>query len=225
MAADLLTLNEYLDFTGQLMADQDAQDLAQIQAIISSASVSVRNYCDRRFELSADASQTPRSFRYTGGVLLDIDDATVVNTVSLAANQFQTGRVLDTSEWFATAVENPDGIMDNLELYTIISPWSGAGSPEMGFKNNLDNYGAVPYPVLITVNAVWGWPEIPSNVKMAVVLAVADFTSDTDAFNSEAIAGYSRSRSAARQGSALKPVEALPDRALALLDPYTRINI
>lgn len=225
MSTDLITLDDYLASTGAVIADTDPATQSQITWAITAASQAVRSYVDRDFTLNADAVQAPRSYRYMGAHGLEIDDATSINSVSLAANQFQTGRVLDSSEWFASAIENPDGVLDSIELYTILSPWSGAGSPEMGFQRNLDTYGAVPYPVVMTVDAVWGWPAIPANVKEAVRLTVADYIADPSPYNSESIAAYSRSWSSSRTGASMRPINALPDRALSMLDPYLRINV
>lgn len=224
MAVDLITLTEYMTYTGTNPTDMDSTAQAQIGVAISAASQAIRSYTDRDFTLASQAVPGVRNFRYLGYDTIEIDDAMSVNTVSIAANQFQTGRTLDSTEWFASAIENPDGVLDSIELYTIF-PWGGAGSPEMGFQRNLDNYGFIPYPVVIGVDAAWGWASIPANVKEACVLTVADYTTDPSPYNAEAIAGYSRSWSSSRTGATIRPVNALPDRALSILDPYTRINI
>lgn len=223
MAADLITQDEFLASTGQSLADLDATTgPPQVASAISAASSAVRAYCDRDFTLSSDAVQAPRQFRYEGNSVLDIDDATSVSAVSIISSPLNIARTLDASEWFASAVENPNGVLDQVELYTVL-PWGR--SPAMGFTQNMDQYpyrGA--YPLIIEVTAVWGWPEIPIGVKQACTIA-ANFNvvqSDPSAISSEAIAGYSRSFNNPRQNSIQAFMQQIPLQAIAYLDPYVR---
>lgn len=227
--ADLVSLIDFLNTTGQTEASLDPDTgVPQVQHAIKAASAAVRSYTDRDFTLAADADQAPRQFRYGGAGTLEIDDATSVNSVKVVASQFTAERVLDTSEWFASAVENPDGVLDSLEFYTVFP--AHAANPSMGFTYNADT---IPwrgyYPLLIEVDAEWGWPEIPMNVQAATIIA-ANYNvvqSDPSALSSEAIAGYSRSfnnpRTTSRGYTAF--VQQIPLQAIAYLDPYLRVNI
>lgn len=224
MGADLLTYNEYLAAVGKAPADLDTSETTRIEWAISAASDAIRSYTDRDFTLNVDAVQGTRTYRYYGHGTLDIDDATSVITVGIAPQTFSFGRTLESFEYFVSPMEST--IFTYIEFFTRFV--SRGISPEMGFKQNLDQYPFIPYPVEIQVNAVWGWPEVPKAVKMAAVWGTANFIADPSPYAAEAIAGYSRSyqRTAAR-GNILpgQTIQSLPDRAIALLDPYTRILV
>lgn len=232
MATDLVTSDEFLAATGQTLDDLTPDvGLPQVEWAILSASAAVRSYTDRKFELQADADQSPRQFKYEGG-LLEIDDAQSVTSVSIATTPFAVGRTLDPVEWYASAIENPDGVFDTIELFTRL-PF-GTSSPAMGFTYNLDNYFARYGPVIIEVDAVWGWPEIPQNVKAATVITanVDVVQSDPSALSAESIGGYSRSFSnvtsatGGARSSRLQPyIQIIPIQAIALLDPYLRMVV
>jgi hypothetical protein len=219
MATDLITLNEYLQASGQKLADLELSEQDQITWQITAASQTVRSFTDRDFTLSVDANQAPRQFRYYGAGTLDIDDASAITQVeTVPIPSFSGSRVLDVTEWFAMPLET--GIYTYIELYSIFLP-TGA-SPEMGFKQNLDNYPAIPYPNMLKVTGTWGWPAIPMPVKQATVLTVQEsLRDDAGGYNSEAIAGYSVSRGISRATGNLL-VQAVPDQAAALLEPYSR---
>jgi hypothetical protein len=73
----------------------------------------------------------------------------------------------------------------------------------------------------LTVNAQWGWPVIPQDVKLAAAWTINDALSEPADQNlaAEAIEGYSRSW--ANQGTVLSSL-AVPNSARDLLAPYTR---
>lgn len=223
MATDLITLNDYLDATGQNVVDLDPDTTNQLTWAITVASNTVRKYCDRDFTLNADAVQGTRNFRYRGDNMLEIDDASAVNSVAITANQWSPGRTLDASEWIADDMNAE--VLSYLEIYSI-APW-GSGSPQMGFKSNLDQYPMRFYPTVMTVNAVWGWPEIPSDVQHALVITVLDFSNPNSGqlstSQSQSIASYSTSSSL--RGAIVLPESALPYKAQALLDPYAKIAV
>lgn len=217
---DLLTVTDYLTATGQNPSDVQAVDQAQIEMAITDASDAIRSFCDRDFTLQTDAVQAPKQYRWRGGDSLEIDDATVVNSVSLVANQFNSGRMLSNTEWWASSVENPDGILDYIEFYTIL-PF-GLSDPQMGFTWNADNYPGFFGPVILSVDANWGWVRIPHRVRRAAVITTTAFVDEGDEeYTAESIAGYSRSTIGSRSGTP-RPINALPNKAIALLDAYSR---
>jgi hypothetical protein len=218
---DLITSDEYLAATGTAPGDVDSTMLDQIAWAITATSQAIRDYTDRDFVLTDDATQGPRTFVYEGGFELEIDDAIEVTSVAIAPTTFDMGRTLDATEWFG--VKSKDGTIDRLQLFTLFGRESY--SPEMGFRQNLDTLPVILYPVSITVTATWGWNEIPPNVKQAAVWGVADFMSDPQPYNSESIANYSHTLSNVRSGTAGITVNALPDRALALLEGYLRWQV
>lgn len=217
---DLITQTDYLAATATAVGDIDTQQSSQINWAITAASQAIRDYTDRDFVLTVDAVQGARSYEYLGGFELETDDATSVTQVALAPTSFDSGRVLDPTEWYAEA--DKEGVITYLKLLTLFGG-RGSYSPAMGFRQNLDTLPYINTPVVLTVTGVWGWPEIPANVKMAAVWATADFMSDPAPYNSESIANYSRSYiSRAAAGTV---TNALPERALALLEGYNRINV
>lgn len=221
MLPDLITVDEYLTATGTAPGDVESVQLDQIGWAITATSQAIRDYADRDFVLSDDATQGPRTFVYEGGFEIEIDDAIDVTQVDIAATTFDMGRTLDPTEWFG--IKNKDGTIDRLQLLTL---FGRAGyDPQMGFKSNLDTLPVIYYPISITVTGTWGWNEIPPNVKQAAVWGAADFMSAAEPYNSEAIANYSHTLSNVRSGAAGITTNSLPDRALALLEGYLRWQV
>jgi hypothetical protein len=212
---DLIGVDDYLTATGQ---NADDLDLGQVSWAISAASQTVRDYTDRDFVLVADADQAPRTFTYEGGSELETDDCTAVSQVQIAPTTFDSGRVMDPTEYFP--MKNKNGTIDTIELFTLFGRNRGSYSPEMGFTRNLDTLPIIAFPIQLVVTATWGWPEIPLNVKQAMVWGTADFLSDAGPYNSESIANYSRMVSSSR--AAVQIVNPFPERVLALLTPYVR---
>lgn len=225
MAANLITFDEYLKYTAQLEADLDPTDVDRINKTIASASTAVRAFCDRNMHLAADEPAGPRQYRYLGTGFLDIDDCTAINSVSTVPTSFAVSRTLDVTEWFALA-EGRVPVIEQIEFYTRFLA-SGL-SPEMGFKRNLDNYPWVPYPSLVSVDAVWGWPSIPEDIKQATVWTCETFINfkGQSPFDAQAIAGYSVSYNQFQSRSRFQAItQAVPDHAIAVLEPYMRITV
>lgn len=222
MARDLLTYDEFLAFDGRAPGDVNEQEAARLTIAISAASNAVRQFVDRDLTLSVDAVQGDRTFRWLGHDSIDIDDATQVTQVALSSTPWQPfTRVLDVSEWITPTPEYNLPVFDSLELWTNL-PFGS--SPEMGFKWNQDRYGYRPHPIILSVTAVWGWPVIPEDIKMATVWTVGEMIATLSPYTSEAIEGYSHSFGSGRTMS-LTPQTAVPSRAQSLLDPYLRINV
>ncbi len=110
---------------------------------------------------------------------------------------------------------------DDPSYYVVLHSRQGSYSPEMGFARNLDTLPYEQRPVLLTINATWGWPEVPADVKLATAWTVQDSVSKPSSadLRSESIAGYSRSWTAAAAGMML----AVPNRARDLLSNYERV--
>lgn len=225
MASDLITLTEYLGFTDQLLTDLSTEDQLRITKTITSASEAIRSFTDRKLGLTADEPQTPRQYRYLGHGYIEIDDCTVINSISTVATSFATSRTLDATEWFAI----PEGdvpVIDEVEFYTRFLATGLA--PEMGFKRNLDNYPFVPYPTLVQVDATWGWPTIPDIVKQACAWTVETFINfkGQSPLDSESIASFSRSFNQFQPRSRyMMVVQAIPEQAIAALQPYIRVLV
>lgn len=223
MPADLISLDFYLDSTGQAIADLDPSQTAQYETLIAVVSSAIRSYCDRDFTLADDTAPGVKTYRYRGHEMIEIDDARSVSQVAVASNNWTSGRILDQSEWFAMDVESP--VLTYLEIYSIFQ-WTG-GSPLMGFNQNLDQYPVRFYPTVVQVTADWGWDEIPMDVKQAAVISCNDFANNSSgqeaAYSSQSIASYSTTSST--RTALLMPESALPYKAQALLDKYAKWSV
>lgn len=237
MASDLLTAAEFYTRTGRDPNALSPQDAARFPALITAASIAVRNFVDRDLTLAADADQSPRTFRYYGRGMVEIDDCTAITQVATSVTAWSpASRLLDPSEYIAGATSSNLPVLDYIELWTNLP--MVAASPAMGFTWNADRYGYRPHPVLLTVTANWGWAAIPEDVKMAVVWTVGAFEVPETPYISESIAGYSHTLERTRGGggggndgggggpSLTGSMEqAVPERAQALLAPYVRVNV
>lgn len=224
-APNLISFQEYLDYTAQSEADLGAPETARIENTITAASEVIRGFTDRNLELATDETQGVRQFRYLGTGTLEIDDAESINAVSTVATTFAASRTLDPTEWFAMDEGRPP-VITYIEFYTRFI--SSGLSPEMGFKRNLDTYPYVPYPTVVSVDANWGWPEIPEKVKQAAVWTVESFINfkGQSPLNSESIASFSRTFNQFQPRSrTLLVQQALPELAIAALEPYMRISV
>ena len=205
--SDLLTLADYKSIAGVTGTSKDTQ----IAAVIPAASQAIRSYTDRDFG-SAEATED-RDYLYDWSGFLNIDDASAVNSVQLA------GSTLGSNVYLAQPAGGP--------VYTWIELPQRGLSPEMGFTYNLDVFlrERGTQAVTVTVNADWGWPVVPADVKLAAVWTVSEFmreASPSGAVASESVAEVARSYALAQaQG---KP-EAIPGRAREVLDQYRKLNL
>lgn len=227
MASNLLTLSDYLAASGQASTDLDAPETARANWAIGVASTAIRQYLDRDLTLTADADQSPRTFRYYGHRMLEIDDCSDIQSVATAITPWSPqSRILDAAEWLAGSSSANLPVKDYLELWTIL-PFGG--NPAMGFKWNQDmlvrEYGTRARPLELVVTATWGWPEpIPNDIKQAAVWVMGEVLAEIQPWTSESIAGYSHSMGSGRSMS-LIPQTAVSTRAMSLLDPYMRVNV
>lgn len=224
MPPSIITLAEYKSLQG-IQAGQ-VRDDAQISALLPAASRAVRTYAGRAFEITTGIA-TVRSFQYDESGFLDIDDATIITSISTDAGLVTQTYALDTTEWTAMPQDDSD-----VFYYVLIhgGPYFG-GSPEMGFQRNLDRYPISPRQPLMSVTATWGWPVIPDDVKLATALTVGELVAapgKSEGLTSESIEGYARvwgSRTLGGGGGSASLNTALPNRARDLLASYQRVFI
>lgn len=221
--ADLITLQDYRDATRYTSIDATYD--TQVTKAIMYASAAIRNFTERDF--GAAAVTEDRTFDYDGSGFCDIDDAATVNSVTLVVPGF-TDQLLDAVMWRAMPQRRDDAPV----YFYIYMPgvcWYGA-SPQMGFTRNLDVLWQegrwATQPPLVKVNAVWGWPVVPDDVKQATIWAVEDWMSTTSSsagpVTSHSIESFSESFGA-RSGTSLVS-GALPQRALDILALYKKIH-
>lgn len=184
----------------------------QLNAAVNAASTAVLNYTDRDFGLGTATEQ--RTYEYDGSGVLDIDDCTAVTAVTLSYNGADT--VLPPDQW------NQQPYGSGIITHILLPMGRYGGSPDMGFTRNLDVYAREGYtsltPTLAKVDATFGWPQVPNDVKQAAIWIAAAMAEDVRPFISETIEGYSRTVGPA-------PRQAIPSRALDLLVPYQRFNV
>lgn len=209
---NIITLAEYKAFMGIT----DTNDDAQITALLGAASMAVRNYTGRSF-IVATGPATPRTYLYDGSGILDTDDFTSVTSITTDAGILGGSYPLDPVQ-YQIMPEN-----GSTYYWILLYALPFYESPEMGFTRNLDvyarehNYYRTP---TLTVTAVWGWNEVPDDVKLATAWTIGDHIGDREdeELSSEAIESYSRSWATSDVTTAL----AVPNRARDLLTPYTR---
>lgn len=203
----LITLNELKVALGvpTTTTNQDAKFSAAIEA----ATAAILVYTDRDFG-TVDVTE-PRTFEYDGSGLLEIDDAETITAVSLAISNYTT--TLTTEQWEAQPHRGA------VYTYLLLPFGSLIASPQMGFKQNLDRYEPFQTePTIATVTATWGYNTVPADVKQAAIWTAISMSESPRPYTSEAIADYSHSSQPERYD-----VEAIPERARALLEPYRRV--
>lgn len=212
--APLITLTTLKTASGEFSnpSAPSPQDAKYTQALTSASSL-IRSFTGMQFEVTASgATATPKIFEYDGSGYLDIYECQTISSVtSTPGFSGSVSRTLTTDEWAAHPLNLP------VKLWLRLSTANGHGiSPEMGFTYNLDKmpYMTVLKPTIITVNAVWGWPEIPDDVEQAAIWTALHLIETPKPYSQEAIENYSRTRGSESQH------EAIPERAQVALLPY-----
>lgn len=213
MAADLITLEELKNALGDSEVDELLDK--KLEKAISAASTAVRRFADRSFGLPLVKGS--RIYEYDSSGFVDIDDAGAVQNIVFIFGTLET--IVTPFYWRAEPQEGPP------YTYLRVPHWAGVYSPEMGFRYNLDVIsrergwpGLIPQ---IKVEADWGWPEVPEDVRQAAIWTAAKFAEKPDQLVSESIEHYSYT-SQARVGG---PLPAIPSPAQDLLAAYVRFQI
>jgi hypothetical protein len=208
---NLITRDELKAALG-IPANQTA-DHPNLDRIIAASSAAVEVWTDRDFGASLVTEQ--RTYEYDGSGYLDIDDAAAVTAVTTSFAG--TDSLVPSDLWRA----QPYGAPVLTEL--LLPGFYGGVSPEMGFARNMDvlaREGRLQtLPLLVKVDATWGWPIVPEDVKQAVIWTAASMKEQPTPYVQESIEGYSRST------NIRAPSTSLPDRAKDLLAPYMRMNV
>lgn len=208
----LATLDDYLAATGVAPGDVEPTEEDQITFALAAASQAVASHVGTKFELATGAF-TPREFMYDGLGFIEIDDAVAVSTVEMIGHDNVARALTVDEEWWAQPFEGP------VKYYIEVAPGYGIGSPEMGFKRNLDRIGLRPWrPMKMRVTADWGWEEVPYSVRQAVIWTANAAVKNPGVYSQESIEGYSRS-------NRFMTPDAIPERALALLVGFERIKV
>lgn len=207
--APLVDLAKYKAAIGETSS---AYDDVHIEAL-EDASTAVLNFTDRDFGSALIIEE--RVFPLPdAGYIVDIDDAAEILSV--------TG--LSTLAWR----EGSEGPASAAGVFTYIEFAQRRSSALMGFTRNEDVFGATPFDE-ITVEANWGWPEVPDDVERAVIWTAQDFegqtADDTGSLEAKSVAEVSENYFRAERLAASDAEEPLPRRARALLLPYRRTTL
>lgn len=218
--ADLITLDELKTALDVDFTDTRKDDL--YSGAITDASQAVLNFTERDFG-SGDVTET-REFPYDGSGFLDIDDSSEITAVALVVPN-APDVVLDPEVWSAQPAHRDDSPVFTYLL--LPEGYNTYPSVAMGFTRNYDSYvadhGYAQIPQTVKVTGTWGWPEVPADVKRAVIWTVRDWAADpkgASALQSESIAGFSRSW--AQLGGL--GMLAIPNAARDLLVQYQRVH-
>lgn len=219
----LITLSEYKLAIGETDATKDQFH----QDALDAAEAAILNYTDRDFASTVVTGN--KSYWYDGSGVLNIDDADTVNTVT-----FEGQTALPGAAWIAKTDGPP-----RLPVYTYLElpqiDWSRPAVIDslgvMGFTSNLDQYlyrSRASRELQVTVNADFGWPTVPPDVKRATVWTASDFEEVTGGeagdLSSKSVAEVSESWFGSNAGETFSQ-EAVPARARALLDAYARARL
>lgn len=186
---------------------------------IEDASSAVADYAGRGF--GTDPVTEDRTFFYDGKGFLNIDDASVVNSV----RYYGTSATFPDESWVARA-ELPPNVFTYLELPIQRTDPTGM----MGFERNLDTflerYGTGGESRVI-VNATWGWTVVPGAVQRAAMFTAAAMLAfpptagvEGGQLASESIADMARSYVINEGLETMR--DGIPTRAQGLLEPYRR---
>lgn len=212
---NLITLAELKAAMNIAAGDADEVRDAKLVSAIEGASAAVRKFADRAF--GTEEKEGTRTYEYDSSGFLDIDDCMLVHSVAFIFGGFETP--INEFYWRAEPQEGPP------YSYLTIPHWAGIYSPQMGFKINLDVIskdrgwpGLIP---TVKVTANWGWPEVPADVRRAVIWTAAVMSEKPEEFVSESIAGYSYTTSNRTSGAP----QAIPPQAQDILASYVRFQI
>lgn len=220
--ADLLTLNEYRTATGVDLTD--TRNDARITQWIPWASQAIRSFTERDF--GAPTVTEERTFEYDGSGYLDIDDAAGITQVSFVFSN-TPDLALTSDEWAAKPERRDDAPVYQYILLPGHTGTAWGASPEMGFTRNLDVYyrerSASGLTSKVKVLGTWGWPDVPGDIKMAMVWTLQEWIArpSGEAVTSEAIEGWSRSWGG--RGGVAAASFAIPQRARDLLVNYSKV--
>lgn len=220
----LVTLVKYKSY---IKESSNANDTFH-QDALDAASDAILNYTDRDFG-TANVTES-RVYQYDGSGILNIDDAAGVHSVT-----FPNAIVLTTTSWVAKK-EGPVRATPFTYLELPRIDWHAqdpASLGVMGFTSNLDVFlPRLPSvtEVAVTVNADWGWVTVPLDVQYATMWTAHSWEQDSPTgggsgeLSSESVAETSRSFFAAQAASEATD-EALPARAVSILDQYRRVGL
>lgn len=176
------------------------KDEDEMDAACAAASRWVETYCRRQFNVADEA--TPRLVRSYDGFTAWVDDIATTDDLVLEADTASDGTYATAvTDYFVDTFRHPDGSEGPIiQLVTTGALFQG------GYTNPTARR---PY---LRVTALWGWPEVPANVRQATKIVAAELFKLKDApFGVLGVSDFGPLRIGA----------GTLGRAQALLDPYS----
>lgn len=215
--AALVSLAKYKLAIGETGSANDQKH----QDALDDASAAIMAYSDR--DLGVATVTEDRTYPYDGSGFLEIDDASVVNSVRLSTEAL----AFNTATWEAQR-DGPTGVPYS---WLILSPMNRI-SGEMGFTYNLDNAilrGIFTPELRVVVNATWGWVTVPADIQRATIWTASAYEaiseSEGGSLSSQSVAEVSRSYVFAAGGPNPDMQSDIPARAKTILDQYRRHSL
>jgi hypothetical protein len=206
----ILTRSEYKLAENIDLADT-SQD-ARIDQSIVQVTQAIRRLTDRDF--GSEVVTTSRVFPYHGGGIVSIDDCSTITSVTMDGRSLAYGTDYRPEPW-------NEPVFFYLDLF--VEPDLRYGSP-LGpdFMLNLNTSARRSgRPSEVTVEASFGWPVIPEDVKLAAIEMVRSSIKQPDEeLQSESLAEYSWTNQ-----SQYFTGQTWPRKAVDILATYRRPNL
>lgn len=193
-----ISTDEAVRYTGKSAAGETAD----LDDVITSVSRLVDSYCGRHFYQSG-TSEVPEARVFEADELRCLDLGPFNDLVSLSSLKVDRDGSGTYGETITSYVLGPANAAVFSWPYTEIELLAGVYFP---------TFSPTGREYLVQVNGVWGWPEIPAEVKQATKMAVAYYAKMQDA--PLGVAGVDAT------GMGIRVGRELPGTVKALLDPF-----
>lgn len=177
----ILSLAEYKLAENIPESDETQDD--RIEQTIAMVTQAIRRLTDRDF--GSQPVTTSRVFPYHGGGIVSIDDCSTITSVTMDGRSLAYGTDYRPEPW-------NEPVFFYLDLF--VEPNLRYGSP-LG-PDFMLNLNSAPRrsarPAEVTVEATFGWPTIPEDVKLAAIEMIrSSIKQPEDDLQSESIAEFS----------------------------------
>lgn len=208
--APILTVDEYK--LAENIAPSDSSQDDKIEQTIGQVTQAIRRLTDRDF--GSEVVTTSRVFPYHGGGIVAIDDCSTITSVTMDGRSLAYGTDYRPEPW-------NEPVFFYLDLF--VEPNLRYGSPlGADFMVNLNTSPRrSARPAEITVQASFGWPVIPEDIKLAAIEMIrATIKEPQTDVQSESIAEYSYTNP-----TEYFPGQPWPRKAVDILATYRRPNL
>lgn len=210
ISAPILTVDEYK--LAENIPDADESQDDRIEQTIAMVTQAIRRLTDRDF--GSEVVTTSRVFPYHGGGIVSIDDCSTITSVTMDGRSLAYGSDYRPEPW-------NEPVFFYLDLF--VEPNLRYGSPlGTDFLLNLNTAARRSgRPSEITVEASFGWPVIPEDVKLAAIEMVrSSIKQPADEVQSESLAEWSYTNQQQYFSG-----QRWPTKAVDILATYRRPNL